>query len=206
VQKQQRSEVPDVESVPYKGNASGGPKTTPRTGVGATGQGVPIERVKPKVLKEVHPDGKAAYGYSPNKGTAYHGHDFTDIDAAKKNRNIRSDYLDGSKRLEHDIEAMREKGASREKIAHHAVNERNLQKVEARKYMDPEEITMLEERNIDKYKNPVGPTPEQAFKSQKKNLIRSGEYSSDNQVWDRVIEKSMEKDDVINTLLGIEHH
>jgi len=158
------------------------------------------------VLKEVDPDNKAAYGYSPKKGTAYEKVDFTDVEAAKKNRKIRNDYLDGSKRLEHDIENMRAKGASSEEIGHHAVNERNLQKVDARKYMSPEEIKVLEERNLTKYKNPVGPTPEQAFKSQKKKLMRSGEYSSDSKVWDRVIEKSMEKDDVINTLLGIEHH
>jgi hypothetical protein len=174
--------------------------------VGATGEGIPLERVKPEVLKEVHPDNKAAYGYSPNKGTAYEKFDFTDVDSAKKNRKIRDDYLDGSKRLENDIETMRAKGASKEEIGHHVVNERNMQKVEARKYMSADEIKVLEERNLKKYKNPVGPTPEQAFKNLKKKLMRSGDYSSDSQVWERVIEKSMEKDDVINTLLGIEHH
>lgn len=174
--------------------------------MGATGEGIPIERVKPEVLKEVHPDSKAAYGYSPKKGTAYENFDFTDVDSAKKNRKIRTEYLDGSERLENEIKTMHAEGASSEQIGHHVVNERNLQKVEARKYMSPEEIEVLEQRNLKKYKNPVGPTPEQAFKSQKKKLIRSGEYSSDSQVWDRVIEKSIEKDDVINTLLGIEHH
>ena len=39
----------------------------------------------------------------------------------------------------------------------------------------------------------------------KENLIDKGLYESDSQVWDHVIEKSMKKDDVINTLLGIEH-
>lgn len=48
--------------------------------------------------------------------------------------------------------------SSGEQIGHHVVNERNLQKVEARKYMGPEEIELLEERNLKKYKNPVGPT------------------------------------------------
>jgi hypothetical protein len=125
-----------------------GPKTTRRTGVGATGEGIPIERVKPEVLKEVHPDSKAAYGYSPKKGTAYEKIDFTDVDAAKKNRGIRTEYLDGSKRLENDIKTMRAKGSSSEEIGRHVVNERNLQKVDARKHMKPDEIKVLEERNL----------------------------------------------------------
>jgi hypothetical protein len=181
-------------------------KKTSRTGVGTTGEGIPIERVKPEVLQEMHPDRNAAYGYSPRKGTAYYNFDFTDVDAAKKNRKIRSEYLDGSMRLENKINMMRAEGVLSDEIGRFVVNERNLQKIEARKYMSSEEIIVLEERNFVRYKNPVGPTPEQAFKDQKKKLIRSGEYSCDNQVWDRVIEKSMEKDDVVNTLLGIEHH
>jgi hypothetical protein len=182
-----------------------GSKKIDRTGVGTTGEGIPIDRVEPEVLKEIHPDSNTAYGYSPNKGTAYEKYDFTNVEAAKRNRGIRTEYLDGSKKLDNEIKAMRAKGSSSEEIGHHVVNERNLQKAEARKHMSIKEIEILEERNIKKYKNPVGPEPGQAFKEQKKKLIRNGEYSSDSQVWDHVIEKAMEKDDAINTLLGIEY-
>jgi hypothetical protein len=58
---------------------------------------------------------------------------------------------------------------------------------------------------LQKYNNPIGPTSERLFEDTKKQLIKNGTYQSDEQVWDAVIEKSMKKDDVINTLLGLEH-
>ena len=180
-------------------------RKTRRTGVGVTGEGIPIERVKPGVLKKVDPDSKAAYGYSPKKGTAYEKFDFTDVEAAKKNRALRVEYLDGSKRIENDIKSMRAKGTTSEEIGRHVVYERNLQKVDARKYMKPEEIKILEKRNLKKYNNPIGPTADDLFKGTKENLIDKGLYESDAQVWEQVIGKSMKKDDVINTLLGIEY-
>ena len=38
-----------------------------------------------------------------------------------------------------------------------------------------------------------------------KKLFKEGKYISDNQIWEIIIEKSMVKDDVINTLLGLIH-
>jgi hypothetical protein len=143
----------DVVSGKNKGNRNKGRGSTQKayTGVGATGKGIPIERVKPSVLKEVHSDSRAAYGYSPNKWTAYERYDFRDIDSAKRNRKIREQYLEGSKRLESDIKRMRSEGKSSEEIGHYVVPERNEQKLEARKYMNVDEIKALEARNIKKY-------------------------------------------------------
>jgi hypothetical protein len=208
VPKQQRAEAPEEPEVPEGDMPPRGhdeSKKSCRTGVGATGEGIPIERVKPEVLKKVHPDSKAAYGYSPNKGTDYEKIDFTDVEAAKRNRGIRTEYLDGSKRLENDIKTMRAKNSSSEEIGRHVVDERNLQKVDARKYMKPDDIKVLESRNLKKYDNPIGPTADDIFEGTKENLIDKGLYQSDTQVWDHVIEKTMKKDDVINTLLGIEY-
>jgi hypothetical protein len=49
--------------------------------VGITGEGIPLERVKPNVLEQIHPDENAAYGYLPNKGTDYDkpSFDFTKV-------------------------------------------------------------------------------------------------------------------------------
>jgi hypothetical protein len=58
---------------------------------------------------------------------------------------------------------------------------------------------------VDKYENPIGPSADDVFEETKEKLIDKGLYESDTQVWDHVIEKSMKKDDVINTLLGIEY-
>jgi len=43
------------------------------------------------------------------------------------------------------------------------------------------------------------------FNKMKENYMDKGIFTSDEQVWQTIIEKSMVKDDVINTLLGIVH-
>ncbi|MEI4803411.1 hypothetical protein WAZ07_19485 [Bacillus sp. FJAT-51639] len=66
-------------------------------------------------------------------------------------------------------------------------------------------IACLEERNIKKYCNLIGITAESMFNKIKDSYINKGIYESDEQVWKIIIEKSMQKDDVINTLLGLVH-
>ncbi|MFI8707935.1 hypothetical protein ACIGHG_12795 [Bacillus sp. NPDC077411] len=63
----------------------------------------------------------------------------------------------------------------------------------------------LEERNIKKHGNPIGPTAESMFNKIKDSYIDKEIYKSDEQIWKIIIEKSMQKDDVINTLLGLVH-
>ena len=178
-----------------------------KAGVGKTGEGIPLEEVKPDVLKQIHSDNNGAYGYIPNEGTAYHNpkYDFTDVDWAKDMQNVRKDYLEASKQLEIDIERMTSEGFSKEDIAKHVVYARNQQKVTARANMTAEERAGLETRNIKKYGNPIGPTVEGMFNKMKESYIDKGLFTSDEQIWNIIIEKSMVKDDVINTLLGLIH-
>ncbi|MBJ8029920.1 hypothetical protein JDS96_18875 [Bacillus cereus group sp. N21] len=178
-----------------------------KTGVGKTGEGIPLEEVKPEVLKQIHADDNGSYGYLPNEGTAYHKseYDFTNVEWTKEMQNVRKDYLEASKQLESDIERMTAEGFSKEDIAKHVVEARNQQKIAARGNMTAEERAGLEERNIKKYGNPIGPTAESMFNKIKDSYIDKGIYESDEQVWKIIIEKSMQKDDVINTLLGLVH-
>lgn len=100
---------------------------------------------------------------------------------------------------------MQSEGLSKEDIANHVVETRNQQKVAARENMTAEERVGLEERNIEKYGNSIGPTAENMFNKIKDSYIDKGIYESDDQVWNIIIQKSMQKDDVINTLLGLVH-
>lgn len=183
------------------------PKGVSKAGVGKTGEGIPLEEVKPDVLKQIHPDDNGAYGYLPNEGTAYHTpeYDFTNVDWAKDMQNVRKDYFEASKQLEIDIERMTSEGFSKEDIAKHVVDARNQQKVTARANMTAEERVGLEARNIELYGNPIGPDSQWLFDKTKKKIFKEGKYISDNQIWEIIIEKSMVKDDVINTLLGLIH-
>ncbi|EEM47365.1 hypothetical protein bthur0005_27350 [Bacillus thuringiensis serovar pakistani str. T13001] len=187
--------------------SAGVAKGTGKTGVGKTGEGIPLEKVKPDVLKQIHADDNGAYGYLPKEGTAYNKpeYDFTNVEWTKEMQNVRKDYLEASKQLENDIEKMISEGFSKEKIAEHVVEARNRQKNAARENMTAEERAGLEERNIKKYGNPIGPTAESMFNKIRDSYIDKGIYESDEQVWKIIIQKSMQKDDVINTLLGLEH-
>ncbi|PEF76581.1 hypothetical protein CON94_04570 [Bacillus pseudomycoides] len=178
-----------------------------KAGVGKTGEGIPLEEVKPDVLNQIHPDDNGAYGYLPNEGTAYHKpeYDFTDVDWVKGMQNVRKDYLEASKQLEIDIKRMTSEGFSKEDIAKHVVDARNQQKVTARADMTAEERAGLEARNMEKYDNPIGPDSQWLFNKTKKKLIKEGTYINDDEIWSSIIKKSMKKDDVINTLLGLIH-
>jgi hypothetical protein len=175
--------------------------------IGTTGEGIPLEKIKPEVLKQIRVDENAAYGYLPIKGTAYDKseYDFTDSTWAKKMRDIRINYLEASKQIDNDIVKMQLKGFSKEDIADHVVNMRNQQKVTSREDMTTAERIGLEERNIERYGNPIGPTAKGKFDQIKESNIDQGIHQSDEQIWEIIIQKSMEKDDVINTLLGINH-
>ncbi|QEY20009.1 hypothetical protein D0S48_04485 [Psychrobacillus sp. AK 1817] len=120
-------------------------------------------------------------------------------------QSVRKDYLEASKQLESDIEKMTSEGFSKEYIAERVVETLNQQKNAVRENMTAEERAGLEVRNIKMYGNPIGPTAESMFNKIKESYIDKGIYESDAQVWDIIIQKSMKKDDVINTLLGLEH-
>jgi len=136
-------------------------------------------------------DSRGVYGYLPKEGSRYYMFfdKFTDADWVARQRLIRQDYLNQSKVLEQTIVTMKANKKSTEQIARHVVEQRNLQKVEARAYMLPEEVEALEKGNLKRYGNPIGPSADDLFDSKGS--------------WDAVIESSMKKDPEINTLLGL---
>jgi hypothetical protein len=107
----------------------------------------------------------------------------------ERQRAIRIGYLKQSEELEFAIIKMKNENKTSEQIARFVVEKRNLQKVEARVHMLPEEVKSLEEGNIRKYGNPIGPSADELFESKG--------------TWESVIEGSMRKDNEINTLLGL---
>lgn len=82
---------------------------------------------------------------------------------------------------------------------------RNKDKIAARSKMDPKELAPIEERNRKIYGNKVGPTAERLFLDKKKKYLNDNIMVSDEQIWDKIIQGSMRKDEVINTLLGVKH-
>jgi hypothetical protein len=144
------------------------------------------------ITEGIYVDSRGVYGYLPKQGSRYDQevYDFTDTDFAARNRQIRLDYLKGSKELESVIDFMSSQGRSSEEIARRVVIQRNSHKLEARTLMTDAEVRLLESPNIKRYGDPVGPTPDEFF----------DKYGD----WDVVIEKSMQKDPEINLLLGID--
>ncbi|WP_083703023.1 hypothetical protein [Marinobacterium stanieri] len=166
---------------------------------------IPVDRLDPKVLKEIQPDSRGVYGYVPRPDSKYAKLDFTDVEKVESGRVIRLDYLEGSKELDNVIQVMRAEGRSSEDIARRVVIQRNSQKMESRSLMTQDGVVELEKRNLSSwFKDPVGPSPDQAFRHYQAQQIKNSNFMTDDQVWELVIKKSMQKDPVMNTLLGIE--
>ncbi|MGW6568488.1 hypothetical protein [Streptomyces sp. NPDC054975] len=86
---------------------------------------------------------------------------------------------------------MREAGASEEEIARELVDMRNQAKEITRAGMSPEEVRILEERNIAKYGNPLGPTADQLH----------AKYGS----WEKVTDASMRTSYAVDRELSLEY-
>ncbi|QES13999.1 hypothetical protein DEJ45_17350 [Streptomyces venezuelae] len=87
--------------------------------------------------------------------------------------------------------AMREAGATDEEIARELVDMRNQAKEITRAGMTPEEVRILEERNIAKYGNPLGPTADQLY-------VKYG-------TWQQVIDASMRTSYAVDRELSLEY-
>lgn len=176
-----------------------------KTKVGKTGEGIPLEKVKTKVLEQIYYNENGAYGYLPKDGAAYDSpkYDFTNVEWAKEQGLIRSEYLKASDELELVINKMTNGGKSKQEIAKYVVKVRNQQKVNFRARMKPDEVIELESRNMKKYGNPVGPDEKWLFEYNMKKTAMEGKVVAHDVIWDMVIEESIREDDVINTLLGL---
>jgi len=174
-------------------------------GVGKAGEGIPLEEVKQHVLEQIYRDGNGVYGYLPKEGTPYAKYDFTDVEKVMKNRAIREEYLEQSMKIQDEIDRMTHQGIQIDEIADKVVHMRNQDKVAARAKMSPEELAPIEQRNMALYGNSVGPDAQWLFNDKKKKLLRAGLNPTDQEIWQSIIQSSMKKDDVLNTLLGLRH-
>ncbi|MFG2501192.1 hypothetical protein ACGFSB_23655 [Streptomyces sp. NPDC048441] len=91
--------------------------------------------------------------------------------------------------MERVADRMHEEGRSDEEIARVLVDMRNDAKDITRAGMSPEAVQALEQRNMDKYGNPLGPTADQQF----------AKYGS----WAKVIEASTRTSAAVDRELGI---
>ena len=87
--------------------------------------------------------------------------------------------------------AMREAGVTDEEIAREMVDMRNQAKEITRAGMTPEEVRILEQRNVAKYGNPLGPTADQLYVK----------YGS----WQQVIDASMRTSYAVDRELSLEY-
>ncbi|MFB7981550.1 hypothetical protein [Streptomyces vinaceus] len=86
---------------------------------------------------------------------------------------------------------MREAGATDEEVARELVDMRNQAKATTRAGMTPEEVRILEERNVAKYGNPLGPTADQLY----------AKYGT----WQQVIDASMRTSYAVDRELSLEY-
>lgn len=86
---------------------------------------------------------------------------------------------------------MREEGASTEEIARRLVDMRNEAKDITRAGMSPQQVRLLEERNLAKYGNRLGPTADQLH----------AKYGS----WQKVIDASLRTSSGVDHALGLEY-
>ncbi|ROR00078.1 hypothetical protein EDE04_6636 [Streptomyces sp. 2132.2] len=86
---------------------------------------------------------------------------------------------------------MRAAGATDEEVARELVDMRNQAKAITRAGMTPEEVRILEERNLAKYGNPLGPTADQLY----------AKYGT----WQQVIDASMRTSYAVDRELSLEY-
>ncbi|MBY8961760.1 hypothetical protein KJK34_03235 [Flavobacterium sp. D11R37] len=144
-----------------------------------------------KALQTLENDSRGINNYLPNEQSRYYSlrDKFMDPVWVEKNKVIRQEYLKQTAELEIAIINMRAEGKNDEYIAKYVVEQRNIQKVNARKYMNAQEIEVLEKGNMERYGNPVGPSAKDLYDKMKD--------------WEKVIESSLRKDIEINILLGL---
>ncbi|MFJ8925573.1 hypothetical protein ACIRLA_03310 [Streptomyces sp. NPDC102364] len=110
-------------------------------------------------------------------------------DERVEQRGIRMRYLDLIGDMDHVRCTMRAEGRSPEEIARRLVDMRNDAKEITRAGMTPEEVRVLEARNMVKYGNPLGPTADQLH----------AKYGS----WEKVADASTRTSRAVDGELGL---
>ena len=145
----------------------------------------------PAAAVDILPDENAIYGYVPNpEGSlaVYATYDFSDPDVVAEMRAERVAYHNEMNRLLDLLISMKDEGKCVEEIARALSALRNEIRLEA--YKDnPEGLAKVKERNLEKYGNENGPTPEYLYEK----------YGS----WEMVAEKSFSPNLGADAILGL---
>ncbi len=120
----------------------------------------------PDAAKDIIPDPNAIYGYSPDPKSpglgTYAKFDFSDPDVVAGMRKQREDYHESMKELYQIISDMKAEGRTAEEIARKVSTRRNEIRLEQYKD-DPAGLAEVKARNLEKYGNENGPTPEYLY-------------------------------------------
>ena len=137
----------------------------------------------------VNPD--AVYGYSPNPEGSLRGYavyDWSDPELVAAGKKDREEYHASVQELYDKLHEMQEAGYEIEEIARAISTRRNEIRLEAYKD-DPEGLEIVKKRNLEKYGNEMGPTPEYLFE----------QYGS----WETVIKKAFSSNPGMDASLGL---
>ncbi|MBQ1285793.1 MAG: LPXTG cell wall anchor domain-containing protein [Lachnospiraceae bacterium] len=137
----------------------------------------------------VNPD--AVYGYSPNPEGSLRGYavyDWSDPELVAAGKKDREEYHASVQELYDKLHEMQEAGYEIEEIARAISTRRNEIRLEAYKD-DPEGLEIVKKRNLEKYGNEIGPTPEYLFEH----------YGS----WETVIKKAFSSNPGMDACLGL---
>lgn len=117
----------------------------------------------PKAMADIVENPDAVYGFSPNPDSGslspYATYDWTDPEFVAQARENRLAYLLQDQQIFDLVIAMDAEGATIEEIARAASAERNRIRLDSYQN-DPEGLEKLKTRNLEKYGNEEGPTPE----------------------------------------------
>ncbi len=138
----------------------------------------------------VNPD--AVYGYSPNPDSGslqdFASYDWSDQELVATAKKEREEYHASIQELYDKLQEMQAAGYEVEEIARVISTRRNEIRLEA--YKDnPEGLETVKKRNLEKYGNEMGPTPEYLFE----------QYGS----WETVIKKAFSSNPGMDACLGL---
>ena len=138
----------------------------------------------------VNPD--AVYGYSPNPDSGslkdFAAYDWSDQELVAAAKKEREEYHASIQELYDKLHEMQEAGYEVEEIARVISTRRNEIRMEAYKD-DPERMETVKKRNLEKYGNEMGPTPEYLFE----------QYGS----WETVIKEAFSSNPGMDACLGL---
>lgn len=66
-------------------------------------------------------------------------------------------------------------------------------------------VNLYGNRNKEIYGDSLGPDAKWLFDRKKRKMLQQGIEPIDEDIWQSIIQSSMKKDEVLNTLLGIKH-